>query len=328
MAGLMSRSQIIDAALDEERESEWIELFKARAFDQLTKGKGIGIFSFDKENVQPIGYDLTVGDQVFSLRKFKKIILTPPELDDSILIEPGDTVLVLTAEYIALSPHFAGVTLARASTMNEGISLSSAKVDPTWHGRLQIPITNNSRMKFKLRRGDRFCTMLLFKLDKPVEPKWYLTQEITHHLGQRTLQFEPRHGFPWHPKTGANVEKHERDELVEFGPPFDVIRAMFEWNFERIIRHMEDRWGPGALNRIREVVVDDTIKHILAYHEKEVKLLEDQLELVREQGKDARSERRTTFSLAIAIIVALMGWALTAVFAAIKLLGQGDVNPG
>src|SRR5689334_23031209 len=47
----------------------------------------------------PIGYDLTIGDRYLSFRRKRKILLGPNE---SLTIAPGETVLILTEEYLGL----------------------------------------------------------------------------------------------------------------------------------------------------------------------------------------------------------------------------------
>jgi len=314
MEGLLSGTQINQKLLDPASKEAWISCFERTAFDQLPDQKGIGILPFASSNLGPVSYDLTVGDQAYSLRRGVKQKLN--ETEDTITIDPGETVLILTAEYVALSPRFASITLSRARIMNEGIALSSAKIDPTWHGRLVIPITNTSRSEFKLRRGTRFCTILFFELGSPIDPAQYLNRENTPHLGQNTFEYEPRHATTWQPKRAETVCTQDMDSAVAFGPPFDIVRGMFDHSQRRIVDYMEKQWGTKALRDLKHSVWDEEFRQIKAYREIEIKLLKDQVEVLKTQG-------RHQLALIITLVVAVLGWIAIAVVQIVKAANAG-----
>lgn len=299
MKGFIGGSEVTDRLLDPDTKDEWVRSFRDHAFDRLPERKGIGIVPFSPSQLGPVSYDLTVGKQVQPLRRADKIEFTPES--DSIKIDPGETVLVLTREFLALSPSFGAITLSRARIMNEGIALSSAKIDPTWYGCLVIPITNNSRRQFTLRQGDRFCTILVFELDVPIEIAQYLTRENTPHLGQATFQYEPRHAVPWEPKRPEAVRAEDMDEAVAFGPPFDIVRGMFDRNRRDIVDYMEKQWGTKALRELKHSVWEEEFQQIKQYRTEEIGLLKQQIDILRTHG-------RWQLTLTVTLILAVLTW--------------------
>ncbi|MEE9294370.1 MAG: hypothetical protein V3W34_05305 [Phycisphaerae bacterium] len=323
MNGLLSASRIKDLSLDPEQKDAWIKAFECHEFDRLPEGKGLGITPFFSSNLGAVSYDLTVGDQVYLLRRGEKLPLSAG--GESLKIDPGETALVLTREFIALGPQLAGITMSRARVMNEGIALSSAKIDPTWYGCLVIPITNNSRRHFKLRHGDRFCTLLVFQLENPVEQDKYLTKEKTPHLGQSTFDYEPTHTIPWEPMRPDTVREEDMDKAVAFGPPFDVIRGMFELNHRRIVKYMEEQWGPNAMRLIKHSAWEEEFQQIKEYRQTEVSLLEKQIQILEQQGEAARSDRKNQSRLVFVMILAVFGWIALVVK---LLIGSGVGSSG
>lgn len=214
--------------------------------------------------------------------------------------------------------------------MNEGVALSSAKIDPTWYGCLPVAITNNSLSTFNLRHGQPICTILVFQLHKPIKTSHYLSRQRTPHLGRSTLDYEPIHASPWQPKRPDTVRDEDMDKAVDFGPPFDVIRGMFDWNQKKIIDYMEKQWGTNALRQLKHSAWEEEFQQIKEYREREISLLQDQIQILRDQGEAARKDRKTQFTLALTLIIALLGWIGTGAAAVVlKLLeGPGSAASG
>lgn len=299
MGTLLTGMEIEQMLLDPEKREAWAGLFSMREYEKLPAGKHVGIVPFSVPNRGPVSYDLSIGSEVYSLRRGAKVTL---DEDGTITLDPGETVLVLTQEFLAFSPVVAGITLARARLMNEGIALSSAKIDPTWFGCLQIPITNNARSPVTLAKGDRFCTLLLFKLDTAVPKEQWLNKDNTPHIGQTTLRYQPRHVTAWQPKQPDTVRDQDVDEVVAaFGPPYDVIRGGFVWNRTRVVEYMEKTWSPAVLQDLKQKIYAEEFQQMKQFRETEVALLKEQIELIKKTKADELTR-------SVAVLLGLIGW--------------------
>ncbi|MBZ5564538.1 MAG: hypothetical protein LAP13_19235 [Acidobacteriia bacterium] len=252
-------------------------------------GDAVGIYPFKEENLGTVVYDLTVGTEAYSLRKAQKQLLSR---ENPLTIDPGETVLVLTTEFLVITPKFSGLVLARARVMGEGLSQTSARVDPTWYGKLHVPLTNNTKSVITLRPGEAFCTLGLTELEEAIPKARYLTRRTVPFLGQNTLEYLPSHATAWAPIKTEAVSLDDLDHIVDlFGPPFDVVRGAVHRVRKEIIEWMEQRWAPNALRDLKANIWQD-----------EVETLKKTLE---EQRKESRYLMITLILLVMSWIVAL-----------------------
>jgi len=220
-------------------------------------GQGIGIYPFRDDNLSAITYDLTVGEEAYSLRRAAKLKVTR---ESSLAVEPGETVLILTHEYVVLSPTYAALCVSRARIMNEGVSQSSAKIDPTWYGKLMVPVTNNTKRILTFQHGEPFCALLFFRLDEAIPREAFLNRRDLPFLGQTTLNYTPRHAVLWEAVAPDKVTQGDLDRAVDlFGPPFDLIRGAVHQTRESVIKYMEEEWSPGAIRDLRYALWDREI---------------------------------------------------------------------
>lgn len=311
MNGLLAAQEITRALLPEDEVDKWMQAFARSDFAQFPEQKGVGIFPFTRRNLGPISYDLTIGAEAFSLRSVTSIAI--PE-GEALRLAPGETALVLSAEYIALGPEYCAITLSKARIMNEGLALSSAKVDPTWHGCLPIPVTNNSKQEIRLKRGAGLCTLLFFQLPDPIEPEHYLTPDNTPHLGKRRIDYEPLFAVQWTPVNPEKVTIEDMERAVDYGPPFDIIRGMFERSRREVIDYMEKKWAPDTLRDLKRTLWEEEFSQIQKYREKEIELLKQQVDALDNQAKTAEKSagelKRFHLGLVIGWAIVIVGWIL------------------
>jgi len=255
MTGL-SDSAIRAKLIPEEDALKAKEWFKRRDWEKIEDR--VLIYPFDNDKLGPLSYDLSVGDEVYSIRKGIKVDVTK---EKEVLIEPGETVLVLTAEYVALPRIIFGTIDMRARVVFEGIIASSTKVDPTWYGKLTIGVTNHSKDAIKFRHGESFCSLVLFELGEPC--KKILTADIVPFLGQESIVYMPTHVTPWTPKREDTVTREDTDLMVKiFGPPFDVVRGMFHLLKKDTRDFVEHEWGPHVLREVEHVAISKAYSYL------------------------------------------------------------------
>jgi deoxycytidine triphosphate deaminase len=126
-------------------------------------GKEIVIEPFDDKHLTPVGYDLTVGQFVYS---FKRGLLSPDE-DFTYEIEPHEHVLVLSKEFVWISPKIGGTFHSKVSLVSQGFSHISTTLDPQWTGPLLIAIPNVSDRTLCLQEDQEFVTLVLYRTQSP-----------------------------------------------------------------------------------------------------------------------------------------------------------------
>lgn len=100
-----------------------------------------------------------------------------------VYIEPRDTALVLSREYLQLPAYMSGNVFSRVSTVSSGLGHISTTIDPLWKGALLIAISNPSSepVRLVIKDGDSrnipLATVTLQYLNSPVDPS---TVHCTH----------------------------------------------------------------------------------------------------------------------------------------------------
>jgi len=217
------------------------------------------ITPFNDDNLGTCSYDLSIGEQYISLRHHDE----PQTLSDgqALILEPNETVLVLTREYVALPRDIVGVVVPRARYIAQGLALQATRVDATWFGKLAVALTNQSKEKRKIHYGRAFCTLMMYKLDGEVSKP--LDSVRVPALGRERLEVSPELVVSWQPIAKEKVTDTDIDKVVgEWGPPFDVVRGGYQWTFERIRRYVEQAWGPQALKDMQQVATREAFSYL------------------------------------------------------------------
>ncbi|MCJ7502491.1 MAG: hypothetical protein MUP80_05465 [Acidobacteriia bacterium] len=265
-------------------------------------GDRLGIYPFRDENLGTVVYDLSVGNEAYSLRKAEKQTITR---ERPLKIDPGETVLVLTDEYIIVTPKHSGLVLCRARIMGEGLSQSSARVDPTWYGKLHVSLTNNTKAVITLPYREEFCTLGLTELAEPIPRERFLTRKLVPFLGQTTLDYLPRHAAQWRPAKPGAVVLDDLDGMVDlFGPPFDIVRGAVYKVKQDIIEWMEQRWAPNALRDLKAMIWQEEVETLK-------KALEHQQSA---HDKGLAEQQRQTRYLLITLLLLVLGWLVALFF--------------
>lgn len=241
-------------SVDPEGAKQW---WKESVWEKI--GENLIITPFNEDYLGTCSYDLSVGEEYLSLRYHEEV----QKLSEgsSFSIEPNETVLVLTREYVALPRQVTGLIVPRARYIAQGLSLQATRVDPTWYGKLVISLTNESKEKRKISYGRPFCTMMLWKMDEPVSKP--LDSIRVPSLGREYLEVVPEMVVSWQAMAKERVTDDEIDRMVsEWGPPFDIVRGGYQWTFDRTRRYVEQAWGPQALRDMQQVATREAYSYL------------------------------------------------------------------
>ena len=126
---------------------------------------GVSIDPFDEAAVEPASYDLRVGPQAASSSTRK---VTDLAAEGFMEIKPGDFVIVTTHEVLKLDDRHVGrFGLTSAHARRGLIATVGPQVDPGFHGRLTVGLTNLSTRAISLSYKDSFLTLEIHRLERP-----------------------------------------------------------------------------------------------------------------------------------------------------------------
>ena len=128
-------------------------------------GSSIAIEPFSEKSIQPVSYDLRVGDQAASSAEKKVLDLSKTGFVE---VKPGDFVVVITHEKLTLDTQHTGRFGLTSSYARKGlIATVGPQVDPGFQGRLIIGLTNLSTKPIVVPHNDIFLTIEFHRLQKP-----------------------------------------------------------------------------------------------------------------------------------------------------------------
>jgi dCTP deaminase len=128
------------------------------------RSREIVIEPFAAEQIQGATYDLRVGDQGATTSGKRVVNLKEAGF---ISIQPGDFAVLTVLEIIRLGPQFVGRFGLRSKFARKGlIATTGPQIDPGFHGRLIIGITNLSPRPVSLSHGDDFVSLEIHKLEE------------------------------------------------------------------------------------------------------------------------------------------------------------------
>ncbi|MCX6808277.1 MAG: dCTP deaminase [Candidatus Berkelbacteria bacterium] len=132
----------------------------------------IKIEPFNHAAVGPGSVDLKLGNQFRVFKRSEKIYSVTEDLDyhdltelieaDSIVIQPGETILGVTEEKISLSSSLCGWLEGRSRFARLGlmVHISAPFMQPGVSNHQVLEIANMSRTPFRLHSGTRFCQFI------------------------------------------------------------------------------------------------------------------------------------------------------------------------
>jgi len=154
----------------------------------------VGISDFSDDCLQPASYDMRVGEEGFTLSAGKVINI---KIDGELEIQPGDFALVMTHEKLRISADMLGRFGLRSMYARMGLlATAGPQVDPGFEGKLVIGIVNFSSQLITLPYLDPFCTLELYKLQKPARNLYRGPYQGQEHLTDKIISKLPGEPFP------------------------------------------------------------------------------------------------------------------------------------
>ena len=128
-------------------------------------GNSLLIFNIDATqlgaNECNASYDLRIGSEYRDHRDPDKRQI--PE-GGSITLFPGGALIIETEEAVLLPGSMFGYIVPKVRCLHEGASNTMSKVDPGYNGPLVITLFNLGKNKVTLRRGQRFCSLVVHQV--------------------------------------------------------------------------------------------------------------------------------------------------------------------
>lgn len=102
------------------------------------------------------------------LGKFNSAKINPASInlttEESVVLEPGDSVLLSTVEVVELGGAEAGLLVLRTSAFRKGLALASPGwVDPGYTGQLTFRVTNVVTDTIRICAGEQHIQMVVFR---------------------------------------------------------------------------------------------------------------------------------------------------------------------
>jgi dCTP deaminase len=136
-----------------------------RQIREAVKGGELSIEPFDERQIQPATYDLRVGEQGITTSTKKLVNIREAGY---LLIHAGDFAIVKVLEEIKLSSQHTGRFGLRSKYARKGlIATTGPQVDPGYHGRLTIVLTNLAPGPVSLPCKDDFISVEFHRLEEP-----------------------------------------------------------------------------------------------------------------------------------------------------------------
>lgn len=119
---------------------------------------------FDEHQVQGATYDFRIGEQGATTTSKKVVNIRETGF---ITIQPGDFAVVTVDEILRLGPQYVGRFGLRSKFARKGlIATTGPQIDPGYHGRLIIGMTNLSPKPITLSYGDDLVSIEFHKLSE------------------------------------------------------------------------------------------------------------------------------------------------------------------
>ena len=131
----------------------------------VIKSGEIEITPFDPDQIEPASIDLRVGDYGATTKSKQKVDIKNKGF---LLLEPGGFGVVECLEVIKFGAQYAGRIGLRSKYARKGIiATTGPQIDPGYHGRLVLGLTNLTPRSVSISHGSDILTLEIHKLSQP-----------------------------------------------------------------------------------------------------------------------------------------------------------------
>ena len=145
------------------------------------KKNQLGIEPFEKKNLTPNGYDLSISE--IYIKKTDEHIK-----QGTAVIPPQTWFAISTKEFVKMGPQITSQLWIRSSYARRGVMASFGKVDAGFHGTLTISCFNSNDEALEIPIGDRFC-QIVFENMQSIPSELY-DKKSGNYQNQRGVKLE------------------------------------------------------------------------------------------------------------------------------------------
>lgn len=150
--------------------------------------------------IQPSSVDLRIGNEFKGFKVIRKPCIDPRDSSDiesymesyhikdgePFIIHPGEFALATTYEYIKLPENLVARVEGRSSIGRLGITMhvTAGYIDPGFHGRITLEISNIGKMPVALYPKQRVCQIVFETMTSPSEKPYGHPDRESKYIGQ------------------------------------------------------------------------------------------------------------------------------------------------
>lgn len=186
------------------------------------------------------------------------------------VIHPGESIILLTNEFINLNGKYACIVVPRISLSDVGIVVSTAYVDPYYNGLMRLHLTNMSDKPYELRSLEAIAQCFFFELSDLVPIKYkndFSAKSVFYGQTWQQIIQTDRNPFPTKKESVANTMfdtfKYQVDLGIAFVKKHNLI-VLFIMNFALIFSgYMNFKREVQTIEQIREWLDPQTCEIII-----------------------------------------------------------------
>ena len=139
-------------------------ILAAQEIINLYRSGQLLIAPFEESQVESASYDLRVGEEGITTSAKRKTNIREVGF---LLVQPGDFAVIITLEELRLGPQYAARFGLRSKYARKGlIATTGLQVDPGYHGRLIVGLTNLTPRSISLPYKDDILSIEFHRLEE------------------------------------------------------------------------------------------------------------------------------------------------------------------